>query len=171
MTIIKEFQRKIEEKNRVLKSAKKLFDARDDIIDLFEKGIFPYKDNAFKTKEKEELKEELDKNRFFNYIENESEGINYELFQKHFSNIVATALAKKIFETKDKNKKNIFVNVINSGLHDLKGEIKKMSKGEIEIEKQDKILKIVQEILNVNKKNSKRISRKRIKNTNTRPNA
>ena len=163
--------RKTEEKNRVLKSAKKLFDARDDIIDLFEKGIFPYKDNAFKTKEKEELKEELDKNRFFNYIENESEGINYELFQKHFSNIVATALAKKIFETKDKNKKNIFVNVINSGLHDLKGEIKKMSKGEIEIEKQDKILKIVQEILNVNKKNSKRISRKRIKNTNTRPNA
>ena len=32
--------RKIEEKNRVLKSAKKLFDARDDIIDLFEKGSF-----------------------------------------------------------------------------------------------------------------------------------
>ena len=32
--------KKIEEKNRVLKSAKKLFDARDDIIDLFEKGSF-----------------------------------------------------------------------------------------------------------------------------------
>ena len=32
--------RKTEEKNRVLKSAKKLFDARDDIIDLFEKGSF-----------------------------------------------------------------------------------------------------------------------------------
>ena len=31
---------KIEEKNRVLKSAKTLFDVRD-IIDLFEKGIFP----------------------------------------------------------------------------------------------------------------------------------
>ena len=43
---------KIEEKNRVLKSAKKLSDARDDIIDLFEKGIFPYKDNVFKTEEK-----------------------------------------------------------------------------------------------------------------------
>ena len=32
--------RKTEEKNRVLKSAKKLFDARDDIIDLF--FIFQY---------------------------------------------------------------------------------------------------------------------------------
>ena len=56
MTIIKEFQKKIEEKNRVLKSAKKLFDARDDIIDLFEKGIFPYKDNAFKAKTKKQKK-------------------------------------------------------------------------------------------------------------------
>ena len=33
-------KKKKEEKNRVLKSAKKLFDARDDIIDLFEKGSF-----------------------------------------------------------------------------------------------------------------------------------
>ena len=51
MTIIQELKKKIEEKNRVLKSAKKLFDARDDIIDLFEKGTFPYKGNVFKTKE------------------------------------------------------------------------------------------------------------------------
>ena len=40
MTIIQELKKKIEEKNRVLKSAKKLFDARDDIIDLF--FIFQY---------------------------------------------------------------------------------------------------------------------------------
>ena len=33
-------KKKKEEKNRVLKSAKKMFDARDDIIDLFEKGSF-----------------------------------------------------------------------------------------------------------------------------------
>ena len=56
MTIIQELKKKIEEKNRVLKSAKKLLDARDDIIDLFEKGIFPYKDNAFKTKTKKQKK-------------------------------------------------------------------------------------------------------------------
>ena len=39
-------------KNRVLESARKLSDARDEIINLFEKGIFPYEDNTFKTKEK-----------------------------------------------------------------------------------------------------------------------
>ena len=115
-------------------------DARNSIIDLFEKEIFLYKDKAFKTKEKKELKEKLDENNFSNYIENESESINYELFERHFNNVVPSALAKKIFETKNKNKNNIFLNVINSGLCDLKDEIKKMSKEEIEIEKSNKIL-------------------------------
>ena len=87
--MVQRFQKKIEEKNRVLKSAKKLFDARDDIIDLFKKGIFPYKGNVFKTKEKESVEKKLEKikngyNKFFKYIENESKGINYELFEKQF---------------------------------------------------------------------------------------
>ena len=43
--------KKVKEKNEVLKSARKLSDARDEIINLFEKGIFPYKDNTFKTEE------------------------------------------------------------------------------------------------------------------------
>ena len=47
MTMVQEFQKKIEEKNRVLESAGKLFDARDDIIDLFGKRTFPYKGNVF----------------------------------------------------------------------------------------------------------------------------
>ena len=82
--------------------------ARKDIIDLFEKGIFPYKGNVFKTKEKEESEEEsdkeLDENKFFKYIENESEGINYNLFETHFRFSVPTILAKTLFETKNKNK-------------------------------------------------------------------
>ena len=49
----------MKEKNRVLESARELSDVRDEIINLFEKGIFPYKGNVFKTKEKEES-EELD---------------------------------------------------------------------------------------------------------------
>ena len=63
---------------------------------------FPYKDNVFKTKEKEESEEkegseeELDKSKFFNDIENKSEGINYDLFETHFNNLVPTVLAKKI---------------------------------------------------------------------------
>ena len=49
--------KKVKEKNRVLESARELSDVRDEIINLFEKGIFPYKGNVFKTKEKEESKE------------------------------------------------------------------------------------------------------------------
>ena len=87
--MVQRFQKKIEEKNRVLKSGKKLFDARDDIIDLFKKGIFPYKGNVFKTKEKESVEKKLEKikngyNKFFKYIEIESKGINYDLFEKQF---------------------------------------------------------------------------------------
>ena len=65
--------KKSDGKNRVLESAKKLFDARNEIINLFKKGIFPYKDSTFKTK-KEESEEELKEERvkkFIEYIENE----------------------------------------------------------------------------------------------------
>ena len=96
--------KKIEEKNRVLKSAKKLFDARYDIIDLFEKGIFPYKGSAFRTKE--ESKEESEENKlekikndyknFIKYIEDESKGISYELFKKYFYSSVPSVLVKNI---------------------------------------------------------------------------
>ena len=103
-----------------------MFDARDEIINLFEKGAFPYKVKVFKTKEKEELEE----NKFFAYIENESKDISYELFKTHFNFVAPTVLAKKLYETKDKKKNNELVNVIKSGLIDLKGEIEKMSEDE-----------------------------------------
>ena len=47
------------------------------------------------------------------------------------------------------------VNLIKSGLEYLKEEIKEMSKEEREIEKPDKIVEIVKEILNFNKQNQK----------------
>ena len=45
--------KKCKRKNNALKSARKLLDVRKDIITFFENGIFPYKGNVFKTKEKE----------------------------------------------------------------------------------------------------------------------
>ena len=51
------------------------------------------------------------------------------------------------------NQNNELVNVINSGLKDLKEEIKKMSKEEIEIEKPDEIVRVVEMILDFNKQN------------------
>ena len=121
----------MEKKERDLESARKLLDVRKHIIDLFEKGTFPYKGNVFKTKEKEELEEEseeLEENKFFKYIENESKSINYDLFKTHFSDIAPNVLAKKIFETKNKKANDDLVNVIKSGLHDLEDEIKKWLK-------------------------------------------
>ena len=79
---------KIEKKKRVLESARKLQNARKDIIDFFEKGIFPYRGNVFKTKE------ESEENRFFKYIENESKSTNYDLFRKYFDFETPTQLTK-----------------------------------------------------------------------------
>ena len=56
-------------------------------------------------------------------------------------------------KTKDKTKNNELVNVINSGLKDLKEEIKKMSEAEIEIEDPESIVEIVEEILKFNEQN------------------
>ena len=117
---------------------------RKDIISFFEKGIFPYKGNVFKSKEEEEEEEESEEEseeerlkKFIKYIENESKSINYDLFKKHFNFVVPSALIKQSYEIKNKN--NELLNVIKSGLSDLKDEIKKMSEDEKEIEKPDKI--------------------------------
>ena len=91
-------QKKTNEKNKVLDSARKLSDARDEIINLFEKGIFPYKDNTLKTKEekKEQKEQQTSKNEllkkprkddvsnFNEWVNKKETGINYELFEKHF---------------------------------------------------------------------------------------
>ena len=56
-------------------------------------------------------------------------------------------------KTNDTEMKNQLVNLINSGLKDLKEEIKKMSKAEIETEKPDKIVTIVEKILKFDEQN------------------
>ena len=48
-------------------------------------------------------------------------------------------------KTNDKDKNNELVNMINSGLKDLKEEIKKMSEEEKEIEDPESIVKIVED--------------------------
>ena len=126
-----------------------MFDARDDIIDLFEKGTFPYKGNVFKTKEEESKKERS--KQIFKYIEDESKDIKYDLFKEYFDFELPTVLAKKLYETKDKKKNNDLVELIKIRWSNLKDEIGKMSEDEKKIEKPDKILKIVEEILKFNK--------------------
>ena len=124
----------MKEKEDTLKSPKKLFSVREKIIRAFKRGTFPYIDGIKVDKESDEESgkkwEESEENKIFKYIENESEGINYELFKKHFSFVVPSALAKKLFETKDKKKNSELVKENENRWSDLKDEIKKMSEDE-----------------------------------------
>ena len=43
-------------------------DARDEVITFFGKGVFPYKGNVFKTKEKEESEKNQKKTNFLNIL-------------------------------------------------------------------------------------------------------
>ena len=175
---------KNKEKKDTLKSAEKSFSIKEKIIRAFKRGTFPYKDGIKvdeesdeesdakseeeSEKESEKESEELEENKISKYIENESESINYELFEKLFSFVVPSDLPRKLFETKGKKKNSKLVKEIKNRWSSLKDEIKKMSKNEIKIEKLNKLLKIVEKIIEFNKKFFKKI-RARIKNTNSKP--
>ena len=58
----------------------------------------------------------------------------------YLNSVVPSALAKKLFETKNKNKNNKLVEVIKNRWSDLNDEIEKLSEDEIKNEKPDKIL-------------------------------
>ena len=94
--------------------------------------------------EKEEVEEEetiTDANKFNEWVNKQETKINKELL-KHFSFQKPSTLLKELYRN-DQEKNRLLVSVINSGLKDLKIEIKETSKGERKIEKPDKIVKIV----------------------------
>ena len=129
---------------------------RQKVIDAFKTGIFSYKDGFKKEEESEEESEEKklkkikdDFKKFIEYIENESKGINYDLFKDYFDLVVPSALAKKIYETK---KNNELVELIKVRWSNLKDDIEKMTEDEIKNERPYKILEIIKEILDFNKK-------------------
>ena len=153
MTMLQEFQKNRREKQS-FRICRKLFNARDDII---EKGTFPNKDNVFKTKEEESEENKLEKikddyKKFVKYIENESKGINYDLFKDYFDLVVPSALAKRLFETKNKKKNSVFVEKTKNRWSNVKDETEKMFEDENKTEQPDKILKIVKEIIDFNKR-------------------
>ena len=82
--------------------------------------------------------------------------LNEEIFKKYFNFQRRNDLLMLLNKTNDKEKNIELVNVINSGLKDLKEEIKKMSKAEIEIEKPDEIVNIVEKILKFNEQNQQK---------------
>ena len=69
-------------------------------------------------------------NKSNDWVNKEETDIINELFKKHFKFQRPSDMLKLLYTTKDKTKNNELVNVINSGLKDLKKEISKMSKDE-----------------------------------------
>ena len=90
-------------------------------------------------------------NKFNEWINKQEAHINKELFMEHFNFQSQSDMLKNLDQINDKEKNNKLVNVINSGLKDLKEEIKKMSEEERKIEEPDKIVEIVEDILRFNK--------------------
>ena len=109
-----------------------MFSIREEIIRAFKRGTFPYIDGIKVDEESEEESEEESKkesekeseesaeNKIFKYFENKSEGINYVLFETHFNFVVPSALAKKLFETKDKKKSSDLIKEIKNRSSNLK---------------------------------------------------
>ena len=74
-------------------------------------------------------------------INNKRKKITSELFKKYFSFQRPIEMLKAVYTTKNRRKKEKLVNVIKSGLSDLKNEIK------------DKIVDIVEKVLEFNRQN------------------
>ena len=150
--------KKIKPKEETLSAAEKLLNNRQDVIDTFKTGIFPYIDGPRIKKEPEEesggiSEEESEQKKVENikddfkksieYIWNESKSINCDLL-KNFSDFwVPSALAKKLYEAKNKRNNSKLVNTI-------KDRWSHLSEDEKEIEQPDRILKIVEEVLDFN---------------------
>ena len=72
---------------------------------------------------------------FNEWVNKKETGINYELFKKYFKFQRPSDMLKDLYITNDKYKNNKLVNIIKSGLSDLKNEIEDMSEEEKENEK------------------------------------
>ena len=130
-------------------------------LDIKNREKFDYKklklsDDLYSSEEEKEEQEEqeektiTDPNAFNEKINKEETGINIEIFKKHFNFSRPSDMLKSLCKA-NTSQNNELVSLINSELKDLKEKIKEMSEEEIKIEKPDKIIKIVEEILRFNK--------------------
>ena len=92
--------------------------------------------------------------------------VNEEIFQKYFKLQKPSFMYKVLRVLNDKQKNSNLVNMFNSGLKDLKEEIKKMSKEEIKNERPDEIVNIVETILDFNEQNQQKEQGIKILTTN-----
>ena len=117
------------------------------------KQITDDEDKKDKEEQEEQKPIKYDYKTLIKQINDEEKDINNEVFKKYFKAQAPSDMLVFLKRTNDTEKKNELVNLINSGLKDLKEEIKKMSKEEIIIEKPDKVVNIVEKILKFNEQN------------------
>ena len=143
------------------------YEWRKQIIEGLKKGIFPLKSNdEFKEQARHENNRNenglIHYNKFMKLIKSKENEMNNKLVSKYFLVQNLVTLLKKMKDLKNNLEKNKnLLNMIKSGLKNLilkklkKGtkEIKEMSKGEREIKMPNKIVEIVEEILEFNKQN------------------
>ena len=90
------------------------------------------------------------------HIIDEETNINHDLLKKYFKFQRPSDMLMLLNKTNDTEKNNKLTNLINSGLKDLKEEIKKMPEAEIENEDPESIVKIAEKILKFNEKNQQK---------------
>ena len=74
--------------------------------------------------------------KFNEWVNRKETDINSEIFQKHFSFQRPSDMLKNVYKTNDKNKKNKLVNMITSGLSDLKNETENIGEKEKKLKNQ-----------------------------------
>ena len=117
------------------------------------KQITDEEDKKDKEEQEEQKPIKYDYKPLIKQITDEEKDINHELFKKYFKGQSPSDMLVFLKKNNDTEMKNKLVNLINSGLKDLEKEIKKMSKAEIDNEKPDKIVNIIQKILKFNEQN------------------
>ena len=147
-------------KESVSNDAKKIYDGWEK-IGLKNRIFFINRDKAFEEKVRCEEEEKIRKKEEERSIRNENGIIDYEkldrlialrkrdinddLVRKHVQAYLLNDMLKKLKESKTNSEINkIQVNMIKSGLRDLKEKIEDMSKEEKQIEKPNKIVDIVE---------------------------
>ena len=148
---------------------KKIYEGREKTTEGFKNEVFPvHYDKAYehrmKFEREEERKEEkeiknirnengvIDCGKFMRTIGVKERKINREPVKKYFFNDDLRNLLKNLKKSKNNLKRNnIQVDLIDSGLKDLKEQITNMSEEEKKIEKPNEIANIVEDILEFNR--------------------
>ena len=133
----KNVKKELSDKNKnIFQEAKNLFDLRVEIYKklALEKENLKFEKSIGETvklkNQKDNLSEIPGQKDFMENTENKSKTIDYNLFKQYFNFESSTVLTEQLYKIKNNKESNELVNVIKSGLIDLKEETEKMSEEE-----------------------------------------